>query len=143
MNKKIDSEEICKVFNTLRQENLNKIFTPDEMKELLAANGIGNAAFRRMAQLGFFRSRQTPGRGNSKEYAFMATPIYKAQFERVYQDIRDRNNKKPIEKTQIITEDKAIAYLKNLGYQIKKPTGFDLNRFKLENQELYLKYCIY
>lgn len=148
MKSKVNIDEMCGVFNTLRQENLHKKFSPNEMKDLMAKNGIGNAVFRRMAQLNFFRIRTDPGhgKGNMKQYAFTDCPIYLGQFKKVYEDIRasrrKQYNKEESSLKENLTEESALKLLKSQGYQIRR-AYFDEERFAKENSELYSKYLIY
>ena len=147
MKPKVNVDEVCQTFNTLRQENLHKKFSPEEIKTLLAKNGIGNAVFRRMSQLNFFRTRSVPGKGNCKEYAFTDCPIYLGQFKKVYEDIRSSRRKQkagePSGMRENLTEESALKLLKSRGYQLKKCLGFDEERFSEEYPELYEKYLIY
>lgn len=142
MKTKVNIEEVCKKFNTLRQENLRKIFSPSEMEELLVRNGIGKQIFRKMAQNAFFRVRKDPlHKGNCKQYAFLDTPIYKAQFERVYQEMRDYKNSRNSKKgEETVSEESAIKLLKSLGYVLKKPAGLNEAALKREMPKIYEKY---
>lgn len=146
--KKVDVEVICQKFNQLRQENLRKIYTPEEIMNFLAKNGIGNAIFRRMAQMNFFRIRTDPGhgKGNRKQYAFTDCPIYLGQFKKVYEDVRaSRRKQYNGEESGLkenLTEESALKLLKSQGYQIRR-AYFDEERFSKENPELYSKYLIY
>lgn len=141
--KKVDIEGVCKTFNTLRQENLHKIFTPNEMQDLLSKHGIAKGIFRKMAQNAFFRVRKAPNsKGNCKEYVFTDFPIYKAQFEKIYQDMRDYKNGKTSRKVDknLSDEEAAIQLLKSLGYSIKRPVGINEAALKKELPKIYAKY---
>ena len=149
MKPKVNIDEVCQTFNTLRQENLHKKFSPEEMKNLMAKNGIGNAVFHRMAQLSFFRVRTDPGhgKGNRKQYAFTDTPIYLAQFKKVYEDVRASRRKQligePSGMKEQLTEESSCKLLKSKGYQLKKCVGFDEEAFKKDYPQIWRKYLIY
>lgn len=149
MKPKVNIDEVCGIFNTLRQENLHKKFSPDEIRNLMTKNGIGNAVFRRMAQLNFFRIRTDPGhgKGNMKQYAFTDTPIYLAQFKKVYEDVRASRRKQyahePSGMSEKLTEESAYKFLKSKGYQLRRCLGFDEEAFKKDYPQLWEKYLIY
>lgn len=126
--KKINTLELCEKFNKIRQENIHKIFSPQEMMNLLKNIGISSTYFREMVKNNFFRMRKNH---QNREYTFTDTPIYKAQFEKIYNDFREKQRKPKT--SNKFTEKEAIDFLKSLGYQIFKSEGIDEDKL----QKLY------
>ena len=86
--------------------------------------------------------------GNRKFFQFGKNPIHKSEIEAIYDRMASyankRREKKPQQSTQpTISLDKALEAVQAAGYQIRKPIGFDLERFSEENPELYRKYLKY
>lgn len=76
----------------------------------------------------------TTKQGKRKMYAPSKNPIHFSVLEKI---IEKRNSKK-----RKSSKDPIMA-LKEQGYIIQKPVGFNEELFKKENPELYKKYVIY
>ena len=142
MKKRLNSRELVKSFNELRLANQGKTFTGKELDQLLNRYSFSMdlvLALKRNSNV--FDSVRS---GTSKLFSFRKDPLFIDTMEHIVKDMRDhRIGEYKKETPNLSEEEKALALLKNQGYQIKKLVGFDESRFKKENPELYKKYLVY
>lgn len=131
--RKVNKLEICEKFNTLRQNNLHRKFTSEEMKTLMKGIGINNHIFCQMKDT-FFRRRRV---GKITEYCFTDTPIHKQYFIDLYAKFNS-SRKEP----KNLKEEEAIQLLKSLGYRIFKEEGIDENALLDQYPDIYEKFLI-
>lgn len=128
-------EERARLLNEFRERNKGKKFTKDEFFRELGQLGFNQAVIYELISLDAFNSHVED---KKKFFTFKAEPIYMGKIEVAYRNVRIRKPK-GMPALQI-TEGEAINFLKNLGYRIQKPAGFDVEAFKKANQSLYESY---
>lgn len=133
---KVDSQTI-KDFNLLRQNNLSKRFSREEIKELLFNNiahfSRNNYIITILVRHNALDKWRVPRANGSCEYSFTKTPVHVTTLSRCIFELKDyvkRQNRKHNSKnketqseiTNIhpITEEYCIQYLKDRGYVIFK-----------------------
>jgi hypothetical protein len=122
-------------------EHQSKTFTREELVEALYKLGF-NKGTAGMIIAKFIPSEKM---GTSKLYSFGREPIHKSQIEAIYKKFASYGNtsvKKPV-LTPVSDEESLIEKMKEMGYQVRKVIGFDMERFKAENPVLYKKYLKY
>ena len=127
--------------NKFRMEHQSKTFTREELIEALCGLGF-NKGTAGMVIAKFVPSEKM---GTSKLYSFGREPIHKSQVEAIYKKFASYGNtpvRKPVP-TQASEEESLINKMKEMGYQVRKIVGFDIERFKAENPVLYKKYLKY
>lgn len=127
--------------NKFRMEHQSKTYTREELVEALCGLGF-NKGVASMIIAKFVPSEKM---GTSKLYSFGREPIHKSQVEAVYKKFASYGNiapKKPVP-TPVSEEESLISKMKEMGYQVRKIVGFDMERFKAENPVLYKKYLKY
>lgn len=143
----INIEQLTKAINELRLSSKNKTFTRGEIYDNLVSIGF-NKAIANYA-LALLYSEKL---GKAKLYSFNADPIHKSQVEGLfkrYRSTKNQYNYKSRHKgetsvsSEEANEDAMIKYLKARGYQIRKPIGFDLQKFSEMNPDLYKKFIKY
>lgn len=136
--KKLDAKTLVEEFNKTRLKNIGKQFTGKELDNLLYKYcGFQNALTGVLKRNGIFEMSR--GIGAQKLYRFVDTPLFVDKMDKFLQEWRNRGKRIP-EQTQ---EEKSINFLKSQGYKIKVCRGFDVERFRKENPDLYQKYLIY
>lgn len=138
--KNLDYRSLTEAFNKFRMEHQSKTYSRQEILRELNKLGFNIAIGNTLLARGFVPSERI---GKTKFYSFGKEPIHKSQIESLY---RDRNTKAYARKEKFkerTDEESAIVTLQAAGYQIRKVTGFDVDRFKVENPVLYKRYLIY
>lgn len=127
--------------NKFRMEHQSKTFTRKELIEALCRLGF-NKGVSGMIIAKFIPSEKM---GTSKLYSFGRDPIHKSQVEAIYKKFASYTVKQPTKPSiSIVSEETSlINKMKEMGYQIRKVVGFDMERFKAENPVLYKKYLKY
>lgn len=147
MSTPINVREMTGRLNQLRVNNLDKLYTHNQLFEDLRQ--IGFATTIAQAIVGTLIPSEKIGR--NKFYQFSKDPIHFSKLEEIYKKFRNYSNKSRAKRKDLpkstkceeISEEKAIQRLRGAGYQIRKCVGFDEARFKEENPELYQKYLKY
>jgi len=127
--------------NKFRMEHQSKTYTREELVGALCELGF-NKGTASMIIAKFVPSEKM---GTSKLYSFGKDPIHKSQVEAIYRKFASYGNtpvKKPVS-TPVSDEESLIEKMKEMGYQVRKIIGFDMERFKAENPVLYKKYLKY
>ena len=127
--------------NKFRMEHQSKTYTREELVEALCGLGF-NKGTAGMVIAKFVPSEKM---GTSKLYSFGREPIHKSQVEAIYKKFASYGNtapKKPIP-VPVSEEESLISKMKEMGYQVRKIVGFDMERFQKENPVLYKKYLKY
>ena len=136
-------EELWEALNTFRMSHINKTFTSSEIIKELMNLGFGKNVAYNIIKKSFPFERM----GNIVLYTCPKESIYKNIVIGAIQKQRDdANNYHKRKKENIqkeLSEQEALKVLSSRGYQIRKCVGFDVDRFKRENPELYLKYLKY
>ena len=143
----VNVEGLTKALNELRLDSKNKTFTRSEIYDALVSIGF-NKAIANYA-LALLYSEKL---GKAKLYSFNSDPIHKSQVEGLFKRYRlskNQYNYKSRHKdetpmtSETANEEAMIKYLKARGYQIRKPVGFDIQKFSEMNPELYRKFIKY
>jgi len=130
--------------NKLRMEHQSKTYTREELIEALCELGF-NKGIASMIIAKFVPSEKM---GTSKLYSFGREPIHKSQIEAIYKKFASYgttakpNLSKP-NLSIVSDEESLISKMKEMGYQVRKVIGFDMERFQKENPVLYKKYLKY
>ena len=127
--------------NKFRMEHQSKTYTREELLVALCELGF-NKGTASMIIAKFVPSEKM---GTSKLYSFGKDPIHKSQVEAIYRKFASYGNtsvKKPVS-TPVSDEESLIEKMKEMGYQVRKIVGFDMERFQKENPVLYKKYLKY
>lgn len=132
---------LTECLNKFRMEHQSKTFTREELVEALCELGFNKGT------AGMIIAKFVPSEkmGTSKLYSFGRDPIHKSQVEAIYRKFASYGNtsaKKsaPVSESE---EESLINKMKEMGYQVRKVIGFDMERFKAENPVLYKKYLKY
>lgn len=133
---------LTEAFNKYRMEHQSKTYSREEILRELNKLGFSTAIGNTLLARGFVPSERV---GKAKLYSFGKEPIHKSQIESLY---RDKNTKAYARREKFkenlrTDEESAIATLQAAGYQIRKVTGFDVDKFKVENPVLYKRYLKY
>lgn len=124
-------ESLMVAFNMRRQGLMNQKLTRSEMLEELKAIGFSKSQVSQLMEKGYIR-REKSGKNASKLYSFMDSPLNIKQMENLGTSSKSKFNEK-----------EAIHQLQIQGFKVLKPIGFDEEKFRKENPELYKKYLIY
>ena len=143
----INVDELTKSINELRLNSKNKTFTRSEIHDELVKAGF-NKAIANYA-LALLYSEKL---GKAKLYSFNSEPIHRSQVEGLFKRYRSSKNQynykarhkgeTPVS-SEAVNEEAMIKYLKARGYQIRKPVGFDLQKFSEMNPDLYKRFLKY
>ena len=140
----MDYKELTRKLNEFREKSRkeSRTFTSSQLYEELEKIGFNASIAKRVAALMEFEKI-----GTAKLYSMPEKPIHQARIEGLYKDAQ-KSHKKYISKrsrvkSEDMTEKEALAILVKKGYRIKKAVKFDLERFMVEQPEMYRKYCIY
>lgn len=115
-----DYTQLARNFNQVRLAQVEPV-SREEMIQKLKQVGIPAHITYALIRKGYIRATNT-SIGNTKEYSFLAIPLYKAQLAAIYQEATESHNK----------------YYRSVS---EKTVAFDLVKFAKENPELYKKYC--
>ena len=135
-------EALTGSLNKFRMEHQSKTFTREELVEALCGLGF-NKGVAGMVIAKFVPSEKM---GTSKLYSFGREPIHKSQIEAIYRKFASYGTTTATPKPNlsiVSDEESLINKMKEMGYQIRKIVGFDMERFKAENPVLYKKYLKY
>jgi hypothetical protein len=123
----VDEQEIMR-FNLRRENNAGKTFSTAEFKELIRKMGYSdNANFISCITRGVNPPFKRIERG---KYAFNPIPVHISRLQTVWDEYADYGKKSPKSDTESLTTvateaeinaEKAIAFLKKMGYRILKP----------------------
>ena len=132
---------LTECLNKFRMEHQSKTYTREELEEALCGLGFNKGT------AGMIIAKFVPSEkmGTSKLYSFGKEPIHKSQVEAIYRKFASYGTtipKKPVQ-TPVSEEESLIEKMKEMGYQVRKVIGFDMERFKSENPVLYKKYLKY
>lgn len=131
---------LTECLNKFRMEHQSKTFTREELVEALCELGF-NKGTAGMIIAKFIPSEKM---GTSKLYSFGREPIHKSQVEAIYRKFASYGNAAPKKSVPTLSEEESlISKMKEMGYQVRKVIGFDMERFKAENPVLYKKYLKY
>ena len=138
--KRVNIEEKSRILNEFTQKNQNRSFTRQELLTELKNLGFNTNVIGVMIPK-LFEFEEIVG--NSRLYTCPKNPIYKGLIKNCYDKCNSYNTNKTAKKTITLVElneESAIAFLKKLGYCIKKPIGFNEEEFARMNPELYKKF---
>ena len=130
MNRKIDPVKLTEEFNTLRMNNLKKIFNSESYYKLLSSIGISKVYAKKIAETASVQHRV---KGFSIEYCFTETPLHKKDMIYFYAG-RGKHKKKEVVETPI---EAAIRLLKSNGYRIFKDEGIREKELKERYPQIY------
>lgn len=123
--------------NKFRMEHQSKTFTREELIEALCKLGFNKGT------AGMIIAKFVPAEkmGTSKLYSFGKEPVHNKAIEAIYRKFASYG-KKPVS-NPVNEEESLISKMKEMGYQVRKIVGFDMERFQKENPVLYKKYLKY
>jgi hypothetical protein len=136
--RKLNTEEISAKYNLVRDKNVGKKFSYEQVIKMLVDNGLSKSiAYKIIKNPTLMQQfkREGQGRGRHIGYTLPYTPIYKSWFETWLYP--------PSTTTKLSIEEEYSEYLKKKGYLLKKCIGFDEDSFKKDYPQLYEKYLIY
>ena len=145
--KKLNLIDLTQKINQFRMEHQGKSYTRQELVDEMYKIGLNKA----MAPVFVANLVLSEKVGTSKLYSMPKDPIHKSQIEALYKHYNELNRaraKNGIKEDDNISsvmpsEQAMIDYLKARGYQIRKPVGFDLQKFSEMNPELYRRFIKY
>ena len=141
--KKLNLIDLTQKINQFRMEHQGKSYTRQELIDEMYKIGLNKA----IAPAFIAKLVLSEKVGTSKLYTMPKDPIHKSQIEILYghynslNRARAKNGKEDV--SPVIPEEAMIKFLKARGYQIRKPIGFDLEKFSEMNPELYRKFIKY
>ena len=118
----VDEQEIMR-FNLRRENEQGKIFSPEELKELLRKMGYATSGNLIKCMV----SGENPPfiRMERGKYCFNPNPVHIARLQKVWDDYayigRNRTASNPDQKQLELDVNRAIKMLKELGYKVLKP----------------------
>ena len=136
----LDYQNLTERINKFRMEHLSQTYTYPELMKVLKNLGISSVYASMLLSSNIIPREKV---GKAYLYSFGKDPIHRATIENLYINRRVWNKNKKAEKSPSSPEEESISHLQSLGYQIRKPVGFDLERFKKENPVLFKKYLKY
>ena len=137
--KKQNYMALTESLNKFRMEHQSKTFTREELIEALYGIGF-NRSIAGTIIAKFIPSEKM---GTSKLYSFGREPIHKSSIEAIYRKFASYGTPTKKSATPVSDEESLISKMKEMGYQVRKIVGFDMERFQKENPVLYKKYLIY
>lgn len=137
--KKQNYMALTESLNKFRMEHQSKTFTREELIEALYGIGFNKGI------AGTIIAKFVPSEkmGTSKLYSFGREPIHKSQIEAIYRKFASYGNIPAKKSVPVSEEESLISKMKEMGYQVRKIVGFDMERFQKENPVLYKKYLKY
>lgn len=137
--KKLDSKELLSKFNTLRQQNLKKEFTPAELEKLLNSNGFNSSIVSLLKKVpGLFQVQKL---STSRWYSFTEKPLNYLEMEKILKEYCAPKKSTP--KKELTPEQEAVKLLVSRGYIVKRPVGLDTDKLRKELPEVYQRYMRY
>lgn len=145
-------EKLSEKFNTFRKENLNTVFTAEQLYMKLKEIGINKNIVGKLVKFKHIESENVAG--GKKLYSFKPTPTHYSVFEALYKNF----NKKQLERVRQkktafnspsvptnveMTEEEMVARLQALGYRVQKFDGFDMDALMKDHPEMLKKYSKY
>ena len=142
--KKVNIKTKTEAFNRTRLENKSKSFTYAELIALLKAAGIPLDITTLIIKHHFIDKEEVDGK---MLYSFQANSLHMDSMQAFYDEKNRKkkawNDSKKSPVKDALTERAALALLQSKGYRIKRIVGFDLERFMMEQPEMYHKYAKY
>ena len=139
MGRQVNIEEKARLLNDFISKTGTKALTYAELKEGLRCVTSTAAIINNLIKL--FPHEKI---GRSNMYEMPKQPIYKGLVEKCWNQQRAavrEHHRKTV--SPEISEEQAIEKLKSSGFIVRKIIGFDVERFAIEQPELYRKYCKY
>lgn len=133
----VNTKELCEKINRFRMENQKEIFDRNSLSLKLREIGVRDSIISRLITKGFIPFEAN---GCTRMYMMSPDPIPYSVINSLYEEEKAYGRK--WSKNHYTSKD-PIALLKEQGYIIQKPVGFNEELFKKENPELYKKYIIY
>lgn len=136
MERKINVTEVCKAYNSAREQNSGRKGDSKWVIGILKSFGIsGNIAGKMLKESALLQQyhRENAGRGNYKGYIFPCTPVHVSWFQNWLSP--SKKSDAPKKNNDIKDKDFEVQckkYLEELGYTVK--------RFVLDEQKLKEKY---
>lgn len=135
MKKRLDYMELTKKFNEFRMKNKGVQFLRVQLVEEMKKLGINANLTKKLVRAGIIQAKKL-GPKNTKVYTLQDTPLYKETFKSLC-SVKKKERKKAFD------VENAIKGLKELGYKVLKPRGFNMEAFKEEHPNLYTAYMEY
>ena len=141
---KVTPENLCKAYNTLRQERAGQKLIGSQVEDLLTKEGISRWIVTKMLQnpTFFTKVKRESGKGRCIGYIFQHDPVHINIFKNWLKDQKSVSKKEETKKT-LTLEEECVAYLHTQGYKLQKCLGFDEERFKKEHFDIWQKYLKY
>lgn len=141
---RVTPENLCKAYNTLRQERAGQKLVSSQVEDLLAKEGISRWIVTKMLQnpTFFTKVKRESGKGRCVGYMFQHDPVHISIFKNWLKDQKSVSKKEETKKT-LTLEEECVAYLHTQGYTLQKCVGFDEASFKKDYPQLYQKYLRY
>ena len=137
---KVTPENLCKAFNTLRQQYVGQKLISEQIVDMFQKENISKWIIYKMLQNStLFTKIQKDSDKRCRGYIMPSNPVNIHWFENWLKDQHSTTSKKEEKKT-LTLEEECIAYLKQQGFQMKKPKGFNVERFSKDYPQLYEKY---
>ena len=144
--KKLNLIDLTQKINQFRMEHQSKTYSRQELIDEMYKIGLNKV----MAPTFIAKFIPSEKIGTSKVYIMPKDPIHKGQIETLYKHYNELNKARAKSSikgddniSSMSSEEAMIKYLKARGYQIRKPVGFDLQKFSEMNPELYRKFIKY
>ena len=131
--------DLTEKLNRFRMEHQSKTYTREELLKELKKLGMSSVYAQAFISKGVIPYEKV---GKAYLYSFDSNPIHKSVVESVYYNRKTYRDKK-VTIEVLSDEDKKVKAVKDLGYEVRKPVGFDMERFKKENPVLYKRYLKY
>lgn len=126
-------QSLAIAFNMRRQAMIGKELTREQMYNELRTIGFSTDKAKLLIAKGYIEKKKS-GKNASKIYMFKGEPLNIKQLE---------NLSVGSSKKSSFNEEKVIHDLQIRGFKVLKPIGFDEEKFRKENPELYKKYLRY
>ena len=140
--KKINVAEVCKAYNSAREQNSGRKGDSKWVIQILKSFGIsGSIASKMVGQSALFQQfhREGAGRGNYKGYIWPNNPVHITWFQNwIYPSKKDNA---PVKKEQVSFEQECVEYLLKQGYTVQK-LEFDEDAFKKAYPQLWQKFLV-
>lgn len=135
---KVNVLDLTQRLNSFRISHQDGRFTYPQVLDVLQGLGFSKTISQALAA-----KLPSEMMGANKIYKFGNQPIHKSEIEAIYKRMASYAKKTYKEKKSPFNQEDAVSKLQKLGYQIRRPIGFDEERFRKECPELYLKYQKY
>ena len=141
--KKLNLIDLTQKINQFRMEHQSKTYSRQELIDEMYKIGLNKV----MAPTFIAKFIPSEKIGTSKVYMMPKDPIHRGQIETLYNHYNTLNKarakKGNSNDVHVGSEQAMIDFLKARGYQIRKPVGFDEQRFAQINPELYSRFIKY